>query len=463
MVVVGQRGLLSTVDVVVGAQVADLNRALTGGGEGALTANSQRVRAGGVGVGVLEGGTGVGLGALVDLELRAVVPGLVLEVIRTSLGDLHLAVLGQDGLGGHTGDVRGGVLRVPGDAGVVIGDEAGDVGEGFLEVDVRIEGGGESHLHLGLTRAGGTGLGQLAQTIRRHRHCEVVVLVSGRTGRHRQGVVGALLQLGLGVDDLDDRVQRGDVGLDAGVELVDHLVALEGGAIGDVDLRDGGGDGVGQGVARAGGRLVLNLLVHTGDRVLGVDVDVVVPLRGFLRVGHRQGDDEVIGRNDLGGGAGLTDEVGADVGLGGVEGGQAIAPGGDRARGGLVLEFSGFGDIALELGQGLPPGVGGEVDVQLGDGELDAGDWLALGRGVLVTGALLDPVGVGLLALVDGERGVGTAIDGGGIGVGRRRRAGRGDERARGERHRDGEAEAPAHGEGVHGCSLLWLWDDIGI
>ena len=216
-------------------------------------------------------------------------------------------------------------------------------------------------------------------------------------------------------------------------------------------------------MARAGGRLVLNLLVHTGDRVLGVDVDVVVPLRGFLRVGHRQGDDEVIGRNDLGGGAGLTDEVGADVGLGGVEGGQAIAPGGDRARGGLVLEFSGFGDIALELGQGLPPGVGGEVDVQLGDGELDAGDWLALGRGVLVTGALLDPVGVGLLALVDGERGVGTAIDGGGIGVGRRRRAGRGDERARGERHRGGEAEAPAHGEGVHGCSLLWLWDDIGV
>jgi hypothetical protein len=69
----------------------------------------------------------------------------------------------------------------------------------------------------------------------------------------------------------------------------------------------------------------------------------------------------------------------------------------------LVLEFSGFGDIALELGQGLPPGVGGEVDVQLGDGELDAGDWLALGRGVLVTGALLDPVGVGLLALVDGQ------------------------------------------------------------
>ena len=42
-------------------------------------------------------------------------------------------------------------------------------------------------------------------------------------------------------------------------------------------------------------------------------------------------------------------------------------------------------------------------------------------------------------------------------------RAGRGDERARGERHRGGEAEAPAHGEGVHGCSLLWLWDDIGI
>jgi len=114
-------------------------------------------------------------------------------------------------------------------------------------------------------------------------------------------------------------------------------------------------------------------------------VDVVVPLGGVLGRGPR-----------------LADEVGADLGLISAEEGQAVTASGDRV-GGAPCEGPGLGDVALGLGQRLPPGVGGEVDVQLGDGELDVGDRLALGCGILVAGPLRDAVGIGLLALVDGQ------------------------------------------------------------
>ena len=271
-------------------------------------------------------------------------------------------------------------------------------------------------------------------------------------------VVGAVLQGHLLLaDDLDDRGQG--VLLDALVELVNDLVALDARTAGEVHLRDGGGDGVGDVTPGAGGRLVRHLLVHTGEGVLGVDVDVVVPLGGVLRVGHRQGDDEVLGRDDLVRGARLADEVGADVGLVVGEGGQAVRPGGDRVGGGGLV-VTGCEHIPLEVGEGLPAVVGGQVHVQLGDGELDVGDGLAIDLGVRVTGPLRDAVGVGLLALVDGQRGGRLRVDGGAVRVSGCRRAGRGDERAGGERHRSGEAEAPARVEGVHCCSLLCCWDE---
>ena len=273
-----------------------------------------------------------------------------------------------------------------------------------------------------------------------------------------EGVVGAVRQGHLVLpDDLDDRGQG--FLLDALVKAVNDLVALDAGTAGVVHLRDGGGDGVGDVAPGAGGRLVRHLLVHTGEGVLGVDVDVVVPLGGVLRVGHRQGDDEVLGRDDLVGGARLADEVGTDLGLGVGEGGQTVGTGGDLLDGG-ALEGTGLDHVTLEVREGLPAVVGRQVHVQLGDGELDVGDGLALGLGVLVTGPLLDAVGVGLLALVDGQRGGRVGVDGGAVRVSGCRRAGRGDERAGGERHRSGEAEAPARVEGVHCCSLLCCWDE---
>ena len=188
-------------------------------------------------------------------------------------------------------------------------------------------------------------------------------------------------------------------------------------------------------------------------------MDVVVPLGGVLRVGHRQGDDEVLGRDDLVGGARLADEVGADLGLVVGEGGQAVRAGGDLLDGGGLV-VTDCAHVPLEVGEGLPAVVGGQVHVQLGDGELDVGDGLALGLGVLVTGPLLDAVGVGLLALVDGQCRGRVGVDGGSVRVSGCRRAGRGDERAGGERHRSGEAEAPTRVEGVHCCSLLCCWDE---
>ena len=150
-----------------------------------------------------------------------------------------------------------------------------------------------------------------------------------------EGVVGGVRQGHLVLtDDLDDRGQS--VLLDALVEAVNDLVALDARTAGVVHLRDGGGDGVGDVAPGAGGRLVGHLLVHTGEGVLGVDVDVVVPLGGVLRVGHRQGDDEVLGRDDLVRGPGLADEVGADFGLISAEVSQAVAASGDRVGGAPV-------------------------------------------------------------------------------------------------------------------------------
>ena len=273
-----------------------------------------------------------------------------------------------------------------------------------------------------------------------------------------EGVVGGVRQRRLVLaDDLDDRGEG--VLLDALVELVDDLVALDARAARVVHLRDGGGDGVGDVVAGAGGRLVRHLLVHTGDGVLGVDVDVVVPLGGVVRVGHRQGDDEVLGRDDLVRGPGLADEVGADLGLSVGEGGQTIPTGGDRL-GGVALKSTGLDHVTLGVGKLFPALGRGQVHVQLGNGELDTGHGLALDLGVRVTRTLLDAVGVGLFTLVDGQCRGRIGVDGGSVRVSGCRRAGRGDERACGERHRCGEAEASTRGEGVHCCSLLCCWDE---